>query len=579
MHHPCSGLRPPPVAGKARSSALLLSLAALACACASRQRADAFEADLLLRGGPIFLADSAGTTHRALAVRLARVVALDADAEALVGPRTRVVDLRGRLATPGMNDAHCHLGAGGLGLLEVDLRGSTSLAEIERRVAEGAKSAAPGEWITGRGWDQTRLPSRELGPGGWPTKETLDRAGGDHPVYLRRVDGHTGWASSRALQIAGVDARTQDPSGGRIVRDARGEPTGILEERATELVAAKVPPPSPDKRRRGILAALRLAARTGVTSVQTDAPAEDFAVYTDLRREERLTLRVYGWVELTEEEIGRFKGLGEEAPFGDYWLRRGLLKAYADGTLGSRTAWMLEPYADDSRTRGIRRIPVPELEALVLAADRAGLQVAVHAIGDAANREVLDAFEKAARATDRRGARHRIEHAQVLAPSDIARFAELGVVASMQPTHATSDLRWAEDRIGPKRAAAGAYAWRKLLEAGARIAFGTDFAVEPLAPIEGLYSAVTRQSREAPFGPAGGWIPSEKLTLADAIRLYTTGSAYAEFQENDKGTLEVGKLADLVVWDRDLFKTPEAKLLDAKPVLTVVGGRVVFEAQ
>src|SRR4051812_1774947 len=434
--------------------ALLLSLAALLSACASRQGPNAYEADLLLRGGPIFLADSAGTMHRALAVRLARVVALDAEAESLAGPRTRIVDLRGRLVTPGMNDAHCHMGPGGLALLEVDLRGATSLAEIERRVAEGAKSAAPGEWITGHGWDQTRLPSRELGPGGWPTKESLDRAAGDHPAFLYRVDGHTGWASSRALQLAGVDARTQDPPGGRIVRDGRGEPTGILEERATEVMDAKVPPPSPEKRRRGILAALRLAARTGVTSVQTEAAAEDFAVYTDLRREDRLTVRVYGWVELTNEQIGRFKGLGEEAPFGDAWLRRGLLKGYADGTLGSRTAWMLEPYTDDPRTRGIRRIQVAELEALVLAADRAGLQVAVHAIGDAASRAVLDAFEKAARETGRRGARHRIEHVQVLAPSDIARFAKLGVVASMQPTHATSDLRWAEDRIGQKRAGA-----------------------------------------------------------------------------------------------------------------------------
>ena len=398
-------------------------------------------------------------------------------------------------------------------------------------------------------------------------------------MYLRRVEGHTGWASSRALQLAGVDPGTRDPPGGRIVRDARGEPTGILEERAAELVAGKVPPPSDEKRLRGILAALRLAARTGVTSVQTEAPAEDFAIYEDLRREERLTLRVYGWVPLSTEEIGRFKGLGEEAPFGDAWLRRGILKAYADGTLGSRTALMLEPYADDPRTRGIRRIPVEERDAMVLAADRAGLQVGVHAIGDAANREVLDAFEKAAQQTGRRGARHRVEHAQVLAPADIGRFSKLGVIASMQPTHATSDLRWAEERIGAVRAGEGAYAWRKLLEAGARIAFGTDFAVEPIAPIEGLYSAVTRQSREPPFRPTGGWIPSEKLTLADAIRLYTAGSAYAEFQEADKGTLEVGKLADLVVWDRDLFATPEGKLLEAKPVLTVVDGRIVFEMQ
>jgi predicted amidohydrolase YtcJ len=551
-------------------------LLASSLACAARQR-PVLDADLLLRGGPIFVGDEAGKVVRAIAVREGRVVALDADAEALEGPRTRIVDLRGRLATPGMNDAHCHLGAGGLSLLEVDLRGATSLAEIERRVAASARAAALGEWITGRGWDQTRLPASELGPGGWPTREALDRASPDHPVYLRRVDGHTGWASTRALQIAGVVSGTPDPPGGRIIRDPRGEPTGILEERATELVARKVPAPSAGKRRRGILAALELAARTGVTSVQTEASAEDFAVYQDLRREGRLTLRVYGWAELTMDEIRAFSTLGERAPFGDAWLRRGFLKAYADGTLGSRTALMLEPYADDPGTRGIRRIPAEELDALVLAADRAGLQVVVHAIGDGANRMVLDAFEKSARATGRRGARHRVEHAQVLDEADIPRFRALGVIASMQPTHATSDLRWAEQRIGHTRAERGAYAWRKLLDAGAAVAFGTDFAVEPLAPIEGLYSAVTRQAREPPYGPPGGWIPSQKLTLAEAIRLYAKGSAWAEFQETDKGTLEAGKLADLVVWDRDLFATPPADLLQAKPVLTVVDGRIVFE--
>src|SRR5256885_7207146 len=248
----------------------------------------------------------------------------------------------------------------------------TTLFRSERRVEEGAKSAAAGEWITGRGWDQTRLLSRELGPGGWPTKETLDRAAADHPVYVRRVDGHTGWASSRARRIGGIDARTQDPPGCRIVRDARGEPTGILEERATELVSSKVPPPSPDKRKRGILAALELAGRTGVTSVQTEAPAEDFAVYLDLRREDRLTLRVYGWVPLSNEEISHFKGLGEQAPFGDAWLRRGILKAYADGTLGSRTGGRLEAYSDDPRTRGVPRVAPEELDALGLAADRRG---------------------------------------------------------------------------------------------------------------------------------------------------------------------------------------------------------------
>ena len=339
-----------------------------------------------------------------------------------------------------------------------------------------------------------------------------------------------------------------------------------------------MPRPSPDKLRRGILAALDLAARSGVTSVQTEVDLEDLAAYRALREEGRLTVRVYGWLPLTLDWVRAFEKRGERAASGDAWLRTGLLKAYADGTLGSRTAWMLEPYSDDPSTLGIRRIAPDEMDALVLAADRAGLQVAVHAIGDAANRMVLDAVERAEQKNGRRDARHRIEHAQVLNGADIPRFAALGVVASLQPTHATSDMRWAEARIGRARAEEGAYAWRKLLDAGARIAFGTDFSVEPLPPVEGLYSAVTRQSREFPGTPHGGWLPSQRLSLQEAIELYTEGSAYAEFQEADKGTLEVGKLADLVVWDRDLFAVAPEEILQAKPVLTVVGGRAVFDS-
>jgi predicted amidohydrolase YtcJ len=558
-----------------RAAALIAPL--LAC-CAAGTPPPPSQADLVLLRGRIFVADDAGTIVRSLAVRGERILALGDPAEASIGERTRVVDLRGRLVTPGMNDAHCHLGPGGLSLLEVDLRGATSLGEIERRVRAGAQSAAPGEWVVGRGWDQTRLPSSELGPGGWPTREPLDRASPDHPVYLRRVDGHTGWASTSALRAAGVAAATPDPPGGEIVRDGRGEPTGILKETATALVARRVPAPTPDKRRKGILAALELAARTGVTSVQTDAPPSDFEIYEALLRQGRLTARVYGWVELTMDNVRDLSAHGGQAPFGDAWLRRGLLKEYADGTLGSRTAWMLEPYADDPGTRGILRLSPQQLDAVVNAAADAGLQIAVHAIGDAANRMVLDSLERAQARTGRRG-RHRIEHAQVLDAADIPRFARLGVVASMQPTHATSDLRWAEARIGHGRAEEGAYAWRKLLDAGARIAFGTDFAVEPLAPVEGLYSAVTRRSREAPFGPPGGWLPSQKLAMAEAIRLYTAGSAYAEMQERDKGTLEPGKLADLVVWDTDLLDAPPEQVLGARPDLTIVGGRAVYETR
>ena len=554
---------------------LLILLAFAACASAQHPTPPA-PAELLLRNGKVFVA--AGSMAAALAVRGDRVVALGAGAEALAGPGTRIVDLRGRLVTPGMNDAHCHLASGGVALLEVDLRGTASLAEIERRVRASAAAAGHGDWITGRGWDQTRLPAGELGPGGWPTKEALDRASPDRPVYLRRVDGHTGWASSRALRLARIDARTPDPQGGEIVRDQRGEPTGILKEKAQLLVARIVPRPGPDKLRRGILAALDLAARSGVTSVQTEVDLEDLAAYRALREEGRLTVRVYGWLPLTLDWVRAFEKRGERAASGDAWLRTGLLKAYADGTLGSRTAWMLEPYSDDPSTLGIRRIAPDEMDALVLAADRAGLQVAVHAIGDAANRMVLDAVERAEQKNGRRDARHRIEHAQVLNGADIPRFAALGVVASLQPTHATSDMRWAEARIGRARAEEGAYAWRKLLDAGARIAFGTDFSVEPLPPVEGLYSAVTRQSREFPGTPHGGWLPSQRLSLQEAIELYTEGSAYAEFQEADKGTLEVGKLADLVVWDRDLFAVAPEEILQAKPVLAVVGGRAVFDA-
>jgi predicted amidohydrolase YtcJ len=565
--------------------AVPLTAAAFACASAPGKQsaaarteaaAESAPADLVLRGGKVFV--SAGSVTSAIAIRGERVAAIGQDAERLIGPSTRVVELNGRLVTPGMNDAHCHFAAGGVSMLEVDLRGASSLAEIESRVRAAAAKASPGEWITGRGWDQTRLRPADLDASGWPTKATLDRAAPAHPVYLRRVDGHTGWANSRALELAGISRATPDPKGGEIVRNARGEPTGILKETAKDLMDGAVPPPSPERLRRGILAALDLAARTGVTSVQTEIKAEDVDVYRALRSEGRLTVRVYGWFPLTTDTVRELQRRDIKAATGDAWLRLGLVKAYADGTLGSRTAYMLEPYTDDPSTRGIQRIPPAEMDALVLAADQAGLQVAVHAIGDAANREVLDSIERAQKTTGRRGARHRIEHAQVLDAADIPRFAQLGVVASMQPTHATSDMRWAEDRIGHARAQEGAYAWRKLLLANARIAFGTDFAVEPLDPVEGLYSAVTRQSRQRPGTPPGGWLPEEHLSIDEGIALYTAGSAYAEFQEADKGVLEPGKLADLVVWDRDLLTVPPQDILQVKPALTIVGGRAVYES-
>jgi predicted amidohydrolase YtcJ len=551
-------------------------------------------ADMVLVNGRIFVADSGGTIVQAMAVRDGKVVAAgsDAEARALAGPGTRVVDLAGRLVTPGFNDAHVHVPAGGGSLLNVDLLGVTSLAEVERRVRDAAAKTEPGEWILGRGWDQTRLPAAELGAGGWPTREVLDRAAPRNPVVLSRVDGHTSWANTAALRLAGITRATANPAGGEIVRDAAGEATGILkEDPARNLVTSKVPPPSPAQIRRQILAAMELAARTGVTSVQTDvspivagSSVEDspalpasFRVLQELERADSLTFRVYTWFPLERRVIDSFRRLGVRAGYGSPWLRLGMVKGYTDGTLGSRTAYMLEPFSDDPHTHGLAQHTAAGLDSLVAEADAAGLQVILHAIGDAANRQALDAFERAARANAAHERRHRIEHAQVLAPADIPRFRKLGVIASMQPTHATSDMRWAEQRIGHQRAVQGAYVWRTLLNAGATVIFGTDFPVEPIRPVEGVYSAVTRQSRDEPGTPPGGWMPEQRLTREEAIRLYTAAPAFGEWQEKVKGTLRPGMFADFVVWSADLLTIPAPEILRAEPVMTVVGGRVVYE--
>ena len=463
--------------------AVLLALGAMASGCTGE--AEREPATIILTGGRVFLADAAETEHEAIAILGERVVDVGS-AEVLArwrGPRTRVIDLRGRLVTPGMNDAHLHFESGGVSLLQVGLLGASSLAEIEERLGQAVVAAEPGEWIVGRGWDHTLLPDTELGPGGWPTRQALDRVAPDNPVYLSRVDGHTGWANSVALQLAGVDASTPDPFGGEIVRDpATGLPTGILKENATLLVRQIVPDVTEAQLIRGIDAALDLARRTGVTSVQTSASPAGIRRYQELANGGDLSVRIYAWRALDRANIGAYESTGIQQAFGNPWLRLGMMKLYSDGTLGSRTAWMLEPFADDPSTSGLPVAPVDSMRALIAAADSAGLQVIVHAIGDGANRKILDIFEELRTSGPDRPRRHRIEHAQVVDAADIPRFAALGVIASMQPTHATSDMRWIAERIGEDRAAEGAYAWRSLLDAGARIAFGTDFSVEPMDP-------------------------------------------------------------------------------------------------
>jgi predicted amidohydrolase YtcJ len=322
-----------------------------------------------------------------------------------------------------------------------------------------------------------------------------------------------------------------------------------------------------------------LARRVGVTSVQTQALGPELEYYNELERAGKLTVRIYAWRALTPDTLEAYRRAGITQAFGSAWLRIGAMKAYADGSVGSRTATMLEPYTDDPSNQGIEVTAAATLRRLIAAADSAHIQLLIHAIGDSANRLALNILEETARTGDDHPRRHRIEHAQVVDEADLPRFAELGVIASMQPTHATTDMRWAEARIGPDRAAEGAYAWRSLLDSGAQVAFGTDWSVEPLDPVEGLYSAVTRQSRAEPGMPEGGWLPEQRLTIEEAIRLYTAGSAYAEFEEHRKGTLKTGMLADMVVWDRDLLTIPEVEILEAGPLLTIVGGRVVYDRE
>ena len=571
---------------RAALSALLASALCLAATAAHAARAPQRRAaSLLLVNGKVFTADARGTLAEAVAIDGNRVVAVGTTREIqsrFSGART--IDLRGRLVTPGFNDAHLHFLGGGLSLLRVDLNGAQTLAEAKRRVAARARELPAGAWVTGRGWDHT------LWGGQWPTRQDLDEVAPNNPVFLQRVDGHVSWANSLALQKAGVTRETKAPAGGEILHDAGGEPTGILKETAGTLVARVVPQPTAEETMRGLERALAEARRYGLTSIQDNSGYETTKLYRKLNGEGRLTVRVAEWqnFEDTVEELKRQRA--EFAAFKDdpLALRLGAVKGYVDGTLGSRTAAMLAPFSDDPANSGIPRRPPEELTRMIVERHRAGLQLALHAIGDRANRMALDGFE-AAFDSQNSGApadqkqllrlpgtlvRHRIEHAQVVAPADFARFRELGVVASMQPSHAISDKRWAQDRLGEYRVL-GAYSWHAMQAHGVRVAFGTDWPVEPISPYLGLYAAVTRQSTEG--DPPGGWWPQERLSMADALRCYTAGSAYASFEEKEKGQIAVGMLADLAVHSKDLLTVKPEEILQTEAVLTIFDGRVVYE--
>jgi hypothetical protein len=527
-------------------------------------------ADLVVTGGIIYTGDGKRPRVEALAATGERITAIGSAREMSrhIGPKTRVIELAGRFAMPGFNDAHTHMANGGQSRLAVVLDGARSLSEFQQRIRERLKDYAAGEWVTGRGWDHTLWPEQRF-----PTRYDLDAVSKDNPMIFGRVDGHVAVANSKALELAGITRETPNPPGGEIERDSKGEATGMLKEgSAQSLVRRRIPPMTPAQRRRGIELALEEAARHGVTSVQDNSGWDDFKIYEQLRQEGKLTARISEWLPFTAP-VEKIQAMRKEGGTTDPWLRTAGLKGVVDGALGGRTAAMLEAYSDQADTRGIMIIEEERLKQMVIERDKAGLQINLHAIGDRANRAALESFAAARAANGARDARHRIEHAQVVAPGDIARFAALGVIASMQPCHQTTDSRWAAARVGPERVK-GAYAWNSLARAGARLAFGTDYPVEPIAPMRGLFACVTR---ETDGQPGSRWQPQEIISLDDCIAAYTRGSAYAEFAERDKGQLVPGQLADFIVLDRDVTQVAAPEILKAQVALTVVGGRTVYE--
>jgi len=541
-------------------------------------------ASLVLLNGNIHTMDPAMPRAEAVAVIGSRIVDVGGDDEVRkwAGAGTRVVDLDGRLLLPGFNDAHVHFYQGGRSLASVQLRSARSPEEFRERIAAFAAKLPAGRWILNGEWDHENWSPARL-----PTRQLIDGVTGDRPVFVSRLDGHMGLANTLALKLAGIDRGTPDPPGGLIVRDEHGEPTGILKDAAIDLIARVIPEPSPGEIADAVRAAMRYAAENGVTSVQEMANSSDassagqklrrdvFAVYEDLLRNGELTVRVSVHRPLALWE--QLATLGITAPFGDEKLRIGGLKGYADGSLGSSTALLFHPYLDAPRTSGLfaeDMIPLSRAQERINGADAAGLQIAIHAIGDRANKTVLDLYEEAERRNGPRDRRFRIEHAQHLRREDIPRFAALGVIASMQPIHLVDDGRWAEKRVGPE-VIKGTYAFRSLLDSGATLAFGSDWPVAPMIPLPGIAAAVTRQTADGKH--PSGWIPEQKIRVEEAVRAFTMGSAYASFDEKIKGSIEPGKLADMVAISTDIFSIPPEEIARTHVVMTVFDGRVVYE--
>src|SRR5262245_38213516 len=554
-------------------------LLVLLVSCAGLTRAQARPAaDLIIRHAKIWTVDPTKPTAEAVAVLRDRIVAVGADADAAAwrGPQTQVIDAGGRLILPGFNDAHCHFVSGGQQLDAVDLNDATSAAEFARRIDERAKVTPKGEWILAGNWDETKWTPGEL-----PTKELIDPLTGSVPVFVSRYDGHMGLANSVALRFAGITAQTPDPPGGVIVRDARGNPTGALKDAAQDLMSKVIPPLSTEQRVHLAERALAHAASVGVTSCQNmdngdNQTYSDLAAFSLLQEQGKLTMRLYVAPSIVDWEDQA--KIGVRRAFGTPFLRIGALKGYADGSLGARTAYFFEPFVDTPGNRGLLTAemqPPSAMRERMLRADAAGLQLCTHAIGDQGISIILDFYADIVKEHGLADRRFRIEHAQHMAAKDFDRFAKLGVIASMQPYHAIDDGRWAEQRIGHDRASR-TYAFRTFLQHGVRLALGTDWNVAPLNPMMTVYAAVTRATLDGKN--PNGWFPEQELSVAETVEAYTMGSAYAEFQEKEKGSITTGKLADMVLLSEDIFSIEPAKIREVRVLKTIVGGKVVWDS-
>ena len=528
--------------------------------------------DLILFDGVIYtgvgFADDKPEVVQAIAIGGGKVLAAGKTGEVLrlAGPNTRLHDLdsatTGTIVFPGFNDAHTHLGGAGQTKLNLDLAGVKSLDDMLTKIAIFAEPLADGHWITGGRWDHTQWKDKVL-----PTRQELDKVTAGHPAFLERVDGHIAIANSAALTAAGITGKTVPPQGGAIDLDANGEPTGILRESAMELVGKVIPPPTPEDRRRGAELAIADALAHGVTSVQDFSDWNDFLAFEQMEKEGKLGLRISEWIPFNAP-LDELKKMRAHHDAKDPMLHTGMLKGFMDGSLGSRTAAMKAPYADDSGNSGLPQYQQNELNRMAVERAQAGFQMGFHAIGDKAAEMALEAFSQPGVPVT---ARNRIEHAQVVDPADIPRFKQLGVIASMQPNHLLTDMNWAEERLGPQRAAYS-YAWKAFLDAGVPLAFGTDYPVEPITPFRGLYAAVTRMNEAG----TKEYYPANKLTRGQALYAYTQGSAFAEFAETHKGKLVPGYDADFILVDRDLYKVPEPAILGTAVRGTFVGGKEVY---